>query len=194
MSAKSKLEAAAKASTDADKIVKMNGKELQEKEQQEDLAKKNQNFIQVSKAVWNHIQTLSRENKAAFDVLWYLGGQVNKYNAVMVSMNTLARAIRKSRTTAFHAVTYLQKNKWVQVVKVGSSNVYVINSAVFWQNTGDRKTAVFSAAVIADYDEQDKDFKESVALKHFPVVADKERISISSELQPPPDQHEIDLN
>ena len=174
--------------------VRANGKELQEKEKADDLAKKNHNFIQVNKSVWKEIGILNRENPSAFAVLWYLGGLVNKQNAVVVSMQTLTKAVRKSRVTTSQAVSYLQKNRWLQIIKIGNSNAYVINSSVFWQNTGDMKTAVFSAAVIADFDEQDKDFEKSVKLKTFPVMQERERIVITSEKLDPPDQIEINLD
>lgn len=169
-----------------------NGTDLSAKERADAAKDKNHNFVQVNKQYWRAIGELSKRNPTAFQLLWFLAEKVNKQNAVIIGMDTLSKFVGKTRQSCSTAIKLLKEEKWVQVVKVGQANAYVINAAVFWQSTAQGKMAVFHAAVIADRDEQGVEFDEGVKLKSFPILQDNERLIISGKT-PPPDQQEIDL-
>lgn len=157
---------------------------------------KNHNFMQINRKYWRLIGDLSRENKNAFDILWLLAEKCNKQNAVVVSIDTLSKFINRKRTTTSQAIKFLEENKWLQIIKIGTSNAYVLNSAVFWRSRGDLKYTSFYASVIATRDEQSKTFDESVELKHIPILKENERLIIADDPDEETDfgQSEIDLD
>ena len=133
-------------------------------------AKNNDNFMQISKENWRALGLLNRENHLAFNLLWWMGERINRQNALMVSIDTLCRIDGKSRQTVSNCIRYLKEHKWVQVVKIGTANAYVINSAVMWQSYGDMRGSAFSATVIVNLSEQDNLFDKDTKLKHFPIL------------------------
>jgi CTP:phosphocholine cytidylyltransferase-like protein len=104
------------------------------------------------------------------------------------------------RTTLHNAIKLLEGERWVQVVKIGSANAYIVNSRAFWQDNGLKKRhASFHAEIIASESEQVAGYVENwegVELRQFPVINknDREQITVhpNNDL-PPPDQQELSL-
>lgn len=173
---------------------------LVEAEKREELARKNFNFLQVEKKTLKDLRRLVATSVPAAQVIMLLGEKMNKANAVVCSFKTLSEITKYSRSTLAVAVKLLEAERWIQVVKVGSANAYVVNSAVFWQDTGAKKRhASFHATIIASESEQDDGYVENwegVQLRQFPVLSrsSDERVLIHpNDDLPPPDQKELPL-
>ncbi|EAA4617832.1 plasmid replication initiation protein, partial [Salmonella enterica] len=112
---------------------------------------------------------------------------------------TLCQLMGKGRTTVYNAVKYLEDEKWIKVLKIGTANAYIVNSQVFW-TTGLQKQryAIFSATVITAATEQDMppESWDSIETKNFPFVnlKDDERTVLDNIELPPPDQTDLELN
>lgn len=159
---------------------------------------KNMDFVQLSRSEMRALSELGAESPVALQLLMLFGQVMNKQNAVMMSYKAMMDITGKSRSTLDRAIKTLAKQHWIQVVKVGQSNVYVLNSAVFWTDRGDKKyRASFTAAVVTTLEEQDKDLRRSpsVELQRVPMLSGKEeRVSLTTEQLPPPDQQDLDLD
>lgn len=172
--------------------------ELAEQEKAEARAKKNFNFVQIEKRALKEVRTLYERNATAGKLLFILAEKMNRQNALVCSYDTMSKITGLSRQTLYKAVKYLKEENWIQVIKVGTANAYVVNSRVFWQSSGDKKFTVFNAAIVASSDEQDEPVEnwDKVELKHFPFLShDEEMIVTGNKDQlPPPDQLEIDYH
>jgi len=73
-------------------------------------------------------------------------------NSVIISSPTLARILDKSVRTIARAVKYLSDNDYVKIVKVGTTNSYVVNEQVSFAGTEDQRKAVFSATIATHED------------------------------------------
>lgn len=159
---------------------------------------KNMDFVQLSRAEMRALSELGAQNPVALQVLMLFGQAMNKQNAVMISFKAMMDITGKSRSTLDRAIKCLASQKWIQIVKVGQSNVYVLNSSVFWTDRGDRKyRATFTATIETTLEEQEKDLRKSpmVDLRRIPLLSGKdERVSVTSEELPPPDQKDLDLD
>ncbi|MES6198663.1 hypothetical protein U6J55_12350, partial [Cutibacterium acnes] len=121
---------------------------------------KNMDFVQVSRAELRAIADLGAKSALALDLLMVLAQSMDKQNAVMISFKAMQQILGKSRPTLDRAVRLLREDNWIQVVKVGTANAYVLNSAVFWTDRGDKRhMASFKAQIVTTLDEQDKDFR-----------------------------------
>ncbi|KAB1400885.1 hypothetical protein F8150_22735 [Salmonella enterica subsp. enterica serovar Schwarzengrund] len=91
---------------------------------------------------------------------------------------------------------YLKEHNWVEVIKVGTANAYVINSRVLWQSHGDKKLTHFHATIVASSDEQDTPVEawDKVKLNHFPCLSHDDDVTVPNEQLPPPDQEELDFH
>ena len=161
--------------------------------------KTNHGFVQVSRKDIDSLARLSLDAPKAHFVLWKIVSQMNNQNALLVSQDTLKKLTGLSRPTLQRAVALLRERKWIQVTRVGTTNVYHVNSGVFWQSRAEGKFATFSAQVIADWEEQDELTKSgpSGQLEHMPVVHDGEDVIVTgTELgnEPPPEQAMLDFH
>lgn len=150
---------------------------LKEREASEELAKKNHNFLQVQKRNLKEFRRLIKENPTAAQLMFLFAEKMNRQNALMCSFNTLGEITGLSRSTLSKAIALLKKEQWIEVLKVGTANAYLINHAVFWQDTADKKNShfVFGATIIASMSEQDegaatKESWKDVELRHFPFL------------------------
>ncbi len=77
---------------------------------------------------------------------------------MVLFLKKLQKLLSVSRTTVGNIIKKLSDARIIDVVKVGSSNAYVVNSQVAWKsNRAGMKEAVFTATVIADWDDQMED-------------------------------------
>lgn len=116
-------------------------------------------------------------------------------NAVTISNNVLCEMLNVSRPTISRAIKFLKENRYVQIIKTGTTNTYVVNERIAFSGTPGQRKAVFSASVVAHECEQEKGFDEPIKLKSMAVFYDDERpILNASEQLPPPDQQDLELN
>jgi hypothetical protein len=158
----------------------------------------NMDFVQVSRSEMRAIAELGGKSPLALDLLMILTQAMDKQNAVMMSYETMEGISKKSRRQLSRAVNVLKSDNWLQIIKIGTANAYVLNKAVFWTDKGDRRhLGSFTAKVITTLEEQNKDLRNSpnVTLKRVPTLVKRdERVILSNENLPPPDQKDIDLN
>lgn len=133
----------------------------------------NSDFVQLSKIYMDETVSLANHAPAAFMVLMTLVKQMNKANSVMISNESLERICGVSNSTIKRAIKILREQQWIDVLKVGTSNVYRVNSNVFWQDRADGKWASFQAQVVLNFDEQDETTKKKPVkswTRHIPLV------------------------
>ena len=75
---------------------------------------------------------------------------------MIMSHEAIASAIGITSRTAKEATKKLEAAKFVQVLKSGTSNVYVINSRVAWQGVRGMRHASFNAELVVVEQEQDR--------------------------------------
>ena len=139
----------------------------------EERTKKNQNFVQLYKQELLELRALTAKDPTAMGLLLMLVEKMNKQNAVVMSQKTMMKITGKSQPTITRAIRTLKDSQFIQVVKIGTANAYVINSKVFWQSGVNGKYPTFNATVVASGDEQEKNYIENwegVKLKHVPLL------------------------
>lgn len=162
------------------------------------LTKNKMDFVQVSRSELRAIAELGAKSSLALDLLMVFVQAMDKQNAVMISFKAMEQILNRSRPTLDRAIRVLKNDNWVQVIKVGTANAYVLNTAVFWADKGNKRhLANFNTKVITTLSEQDKDLRQNqkVKLKIVTTLVDRdERVIFNNEDLPPPDQKDIDLN
>ena len=122
------------------------------------------NFWQFNKddSVQESVAKMIMANKFAVVVFLLLARKMNKSNAIIMSQETLVNITGKSRSTVSRAISDLKKHKYIDVIKVGTANAYVINSEILWGGKAQQRHAVFSATVVASLSEQSKEYQNYV--------------------------------
>ena len=138
---------------------------------------------------------IGRKPRAAA-LLHHLVAQMGHQNAVMVSQKTLAKIMGSSLDTVKRAIRDLEAERWIQIVKMngpGTVAAYVINDRVAFQGKRENmRFSLFSAAVIADADDQDPLTLEHSELRRIPSLFPGERQLPHGPGEDPPSQPSID--
>jgi hypothetical protein len=134
---------------------------------------------------------IARKPRAA-ELLHHLVAQMGHQNAVVVSQKTLAQITGRSVDTVKRALRDLVAERWVSVVKLngpGTVNAYVVNSRVAWGQPRDQlRLSVFSATVIADFDDQDEALLGHGDLRRIPTLYPGEQQLPTGPGEEPPSQ------
>jgi len=152
-------------------------------------------WLQFEKGSLRELQTLAIEHPMAMGTLMFMINNMSRSNALMVSQKAMAQRLKIAPRSVKGAVAILLEHGFIQVVKVGTSNVYVVNTKVAWQGNRGARFAHFHADILAIEEEQDEGTIDGQAtLKQVPQLMDGERLLIGNKDLPPPDQGEMELS
>lgn len=95
------------------------------------------------------------KERALLDYFIY---KMNKNNALIISQKKLMKVLDCSRPTLTKIVAQLQDMRFIDVMKIGVQNCYIVNSQVAWKTSrAGIKHSVFDATVYIEWDEQTTD-------------------------------------
>ena len=132
---------------------------------------KNKDFIQLYRNHIDDISKLARENGRAYDLFMLLIKHMDGTNALGVSMVALTEIIGLSRQSVSKSIKYLKDNGWIDVLKSGSSNVYIVNPDIAWTSYGNQKQyCKFRANILLSSSENAEYLNNPKAMNHFKTV------------------------
>lgn len=134
-----------------------------------------QGWNQSDKESHVHMWKLGVKHPTALAVLHFMISRLNRGAAgIVISAPAMARAMGISERTAKSATAILKDKKFVQILKSGNTNVYVVNSRVSWQGPRGARHAVFNAQIVVDETEQLKTIEEleieASELQNVPLI------------------------
>lgn len=133
---------------------------------------------------------IARKPRAAM-LLHHLVAQMGHQNAVVVPQGVLAKLMGCSVDTVQRAVRDLVAERWIQVIRIGRGKeaAYVVNDQVaFGEKRDNLRYSIFSATIIADADDQDRETLEHRDLRRIPTLYPGERQLPSGDGEQPPSQ------
>lgn len=150
-------------------------------------------FVQVTRGHLKDLRELAKRSPAAWQVFMLLTERMSRANAIVVSQVTLAKILGYTRPTVNIAIKLLEDGNWLQVLKIGNLNAYVLNSKVVWRDLGGKRFAGFYAEVLVSEDEQVRKVEDwdNIQLKQVPILGLNEHPLIDDEPLPPPDQQDL---
>ena len=112
------------------------------------------------KAMWQ----LGVKHPIAISVLHFMVSKLNRgTSGVVMSAGTIASEMGVSARTVQSAVATLRDCKFLQVLKTGNTNVYIINSQVAWRGDRGNRFASFNAEITISEKEQETDVDQLIA-------------------------------
>jgi DNA-binding transcriptional ArsR family regulator len=100
---------------------------------------KNGNFVQFYRDNMQAVSKLAGKNATAFQIFMFICEHMDGYNALMASYQVFMDYTDKSKDTIRKAIKYLYDNGFVDILKSGTSNVYIINQDIAWTSYGNQK-------------------------------------------------------
>ena len=157
-----------------------------------------QGWLQVDKKVHQKMWQFGLKNPTGLAVLHFLTSRLHRgTNGVVMSYAAMAAAMGIADRTAKTAAAALADARFIQILKSGKSNVYIINSQVAWQGERGARFAAFHSEIVLAEQEQivsvDKLIEDAKELVTVPLLEPGERFLVGNEDTPPPDQLEMHL-
>lgn len=114
----------------------------------------NADFVMLYRRFIFAVSELGMDDPQALKVFLFLVRHMGQTNAVVCSMDLMAKMLRISRQTISAKIRKLVEGNWLCVMKSGKSNVYIINPEIVWTSYADQKKYCdFKATVMLDYDD-----------------------------------------
>lgn len=152
-------------------------------------------YYMMSRQAEKNLRALQKANPAASLVFSVIREHMQiGTNAVTVSNGALCQIVGKSRATITRAIKHLSTHNYVQIIKTGNVNTYVVNERVAFAGSAGQRQAVFSATVVAHESEQEEGWEQVKKLKSVPVIYEDERVILGDDPLLPPDQHDLNLD
>lgn len=134
---------------------------LLEKEQAERRGNKTQGWLQSDKDAHKQMWQLGLKHPTALLVLHFMVSKMSRgANGIIISAPALARQVGLSERAIKAAIAVLRDSRFVQVLKSGNTNAYIVNSKVAWQGPRGARHASFNAQIVVDELEQSKTLEE----------------------------------
>ena len=146
---------------------------------------KTQGWLQSDKEAHQAMWKLGIKHPMALAVLHFMVSKLSRgTNGVVISAAALAKQMGLAPRTVQNTITILRDCKFVQVLKSGNVNVYIINSRVAWQGDRGMRYASFNAQILVDESEQAQPVDELIAqaeeMMQVPVMHFNEEIQLDA--------------
>jgi len=143
-----------------------------EEEQQE--RKKNHNFIQIYRENMPELRWLMSNHSFASSILFFILEHMDTKNALACSYAVFEDYFGKSRSTVYRAIKILEDNGFIDLLKVGSSNLYLVNSELAWSDKNDKKQFAKYDGNILVSRKENKDFTYRTQFDRFKALRERE--------------------
>lgn len=150
-----------------------------------------QGWVQTDKKSHEAWARFGLKKPVASALLHYMCAYMGDQNALIIPQAVLAKKLGVSPRTISTAIADLSTHQWIQVIRLGKGKecAYVVNDRVAWEKKRDSlHLSLFSATVIADFEDQDQDQLEGPPLRRIPVMFPGERQLPTGPGEPPPSQ------
>ena len=150
-------------------------------------------WLMMDKKPIQALKRLAIEHHIAMGCLMHFVENMSRSNAYMSSQQSIGKALGVTSRAVKTAVSVLQEARFVQVVKIGTANAYIVNTKVAWQGNRGARFAHFHADVVAYENEQPagREIDDDTPLIQLPVLEEGERLLVNNDEIDPPDQGEM---
>ena len=112
---------------------------------------------------YNADDWLISKSPAAYRIFKFLVSNMDNYNAVICSYKVMQEKFGYSQATVKRSIQLLKQHKYIEVVRTGGANIYMINKHLYWNSWGTNYAyAEFDAKVIITASEQDEGIQARV--------------------------------
>lgn len=145
--------------------------EKNKEDEQRKREQKNSNFVMMYREHMPEMRWLMKKSGIASGILNFIMEHMDYQNALMCSYQVFMDYFEVSADTVRRAIKLLRDNGFIDILKSGTSNVYIVNSEIAWASWENQKkyckfqgNILISATENKDYDYR-RQFERLKALK-----------------------------
>jgi Fe2+ or Zn2+ uptake regulation protein len=158
------------------RLIDLEQQENKDKEQFEEKKEKNHNFIQLYRDNMPELRWLMANHNFASSLLFFILEHMDNRNFLACSYAVFEDYFGKSRSTVYRAVKLLEENGFLNVLKMGTSNVYVVNEDLAWTDGNDKKKFAKYDGKILVSKKENKDFESKSQFDKFKALRERENL------------------
>ncbi len=170
---KVKLELSEEEFSQIQKLLELS-KESEKENERKEQDKKNYNFVQIYRENMSEIRWLMTNHVFASSLLFFLLEHMDNRNALACSYSVFEDYFGKSKMTIYRGIKVLEENGFIDVLKMGTSNVYVVNEDLAWTDSNDKKKFAKYDGKILVSKKENKDFKYRSQFDRFKSLRERE--------------------
>jgi len=148
----------------------------QNKNKEQAEQKKNYNFIQLYRDYMPELRWLMSNHNFASSLLFFILEHMDNRNALVCSYTVFEDYFGKSRSTVYRGIKLLEENGFLNVLKMGTSNVYVVNEDLAWSDSNDKKKFAKYDGKILVSKKENKDYKYQSQFEKFKALRERENL------------------
>lgn|SRR5690625_344424 len=157
------------------RLLELDKTKEEEQEEQEQEAK-NHNFIQLYKDNMPELRWLSMNHAFAHGLLFFILEHMDNRNALACSYAVFEDYFGKSRSTIYRGVKTLEENGFLDVLKMGTSNVYIVNENLAWSDKNTHKKYTKYDGKILVSKKENKDYQYRNRFDKLKALRERENI------------------
>lgn len=155
-------------------------REIEEEQQKElkkqEKEKKNSNFVMMYREHMPEIRWLMKKSKYASNIFNFILEHMDYNNALMCSYQVFMDYFEISKPTVTRAIKLLKDNGFIDVLKSGTSNVYIVNQEIAWSSwDNQKKYCKFNGNILISATEN-KDYEYRKQFDKFKTLRERENI------------------
>lgn len=137
---------------------------------------KDGNFVKIFRDHMPELRWLMGKSGVASKLLFFIIEQMDGYNALGASYQVFMDYLGVSKATVQRAIKLLYDSGFIDILKSGTSNVYIVNSEVAWSSYGNqKKMCKFNGNMLVSATEN-KDYFYRNQSDRFKTLRDREGI------------------
>ncbi|MGR5880754.1 replication/maintenance protein RepL [Bacillus cereus] len=146
----------------------------EEDQQKKENEKKNLNFIQLYRENMPELRWLMANHNFASSLLFFIIEHMDNKNALACSYSVFEDYFGKSKMTIYRGIKVLEENGFLNVLKMGTSNVYLVNEDLAWTNSNDKKKYAKYDGKILISKKENKDYVYRKQFDRFKSLRERE--------------------
>lgn len=139
-------------------------------------AKKNHNFIMMYRDHMPELRWLMKKSGIASGIFNFIMEHMDSRNALCCSYAVFMDYFEISKPTVTRAIKLLKDNGFIDVLKSGTSNVYVVNTEVAWTSWNNSKQYCQFDGKILVSRKENKDYYYRSQFDKFKELRERENI------------------
>jgi hypothetical protein len=155
------------------KLLELDEKNEQDQQKKES-EKKNLNFIQLYRENMPELRWLMANHNFASSLLFFIIEHMDNKNALACSYSIFEDYFGKSKMTIYRGIKVLEENGFLSVLKMGTSNVYLVNEDLAWTNSNDKKKFAKYDGKILISKKENKDYVYRKQFDRFKSLRERE--------------------
>lgn len=157
------------------KLLELDEKNEQDQQKKES-EKKNLNFIQLYRDNMPELRWLMANHNFASSLLFFIIEHMDNKNALACSYSTFEDYFEKSKMTIYRGIKVLEENGFLSVLKMGTSNVYLVNEDLAWTDSNDKKKFAKYDGKILVSKKENKDYIYRKQFDRFKALRERENL------------------